>query len=428
MAPMARDLIVTVVGLDDETTAHLRLLMRQAAAKLARHWQWGNEAEADLVVVDPETLAGKVSRTRCESSGVRCAIVCAPDRALPAALLLLTPLRLSNVIDVLRRAAEPTFQAEAVRHQDAGFYLDGAAVDTIEPDGGHAPPQPERSRQVAKGLEEHMRDEPGLELLPQPKVQVLDAATLGTTSALSSRREQRSKDAPDAIARSLPRNQSNPSIPGAARQPGLEPPPGLPIGSAAPALPAAGGQRLLAAYLGGELLGGPAQIRLEGMPSLTLDPKHRVFHSEAPLSHLARYCTENLPRSAWRAVTSGELVQLRTSQPPRLYEYLVWLEALLRSSGRLASHLDPGGSYRLRQMVVVDHKYHEHGAITQAMRAPTKLNEIASRSSAGMEAVFDVVNAYAAIGWLESTPRERLRQAVPDKPAGLWARLKRPFQ
>jgi hypothetical protein len=428
MAPMARDLIVTVVGLDDETTAHLRLLMRQAAAKLSRQWHWGNEAEADLVVVDPETLAGKVSRTRCESSGVRCAIVCAPDRALPAALLLLTPLRLANVIDVLRRAAEPTVQADAVQHQDAGFYPDGSAIDGIEPGGAHTTPRPELSGQVAKGLEEHMRDEPGLELLPQPMVRVLDAATHGATSAQSSRREQRSKDAPDAIARSLPRNLSHPAMPGAARQPGLEPPPGLPLGIPAAVPPALGGQRLLAAYLGGELLGGPAQIRLEGMPSLTLDPKHRVFHSEAPLSHLARYCTDNLPRSGWRAVTSGELAQLRVSQPPRLYEYLVWLEALLRSSGRLASHLDPGGSYRLRQMVVVDHQYHAHGAITHAMRTPTKLNEIASRSSAGMEAVFDVVNAYAAIGWLESTPRERLKQAVPDKPAGLWARLKRPFQ
>lgn len=428
MAPMARDLIVTVVGLDEETTAHLRLLMRQGAAKLSRQWQWGNEAEADLVVVDPETLAGRVSRARCESSGVRCAIVCAPDRALPAALLLLTPLRLSNVIDVLRRAAEPNFKSDAVQHQDAGFYPVGSAFDGVEPGDERAAQGPEHSGNVAKGLEEHMLDEPGLELLPQPKVRVLDGAMLGPTSAPSSRREQRSKDAPDAIARSLPRNQAPPAMPGAARQPGLEPPPGLAVGVPGPAVPAASGQRLLSAYMGGELLGGPAQIRLEGMPSLTLDPKHRVFHSEAPLAHLTRYCTDNLPRTAWRAVTSGELAQLRTSQPPRLYEYLVWLEALLRSKGRLASHLDPGGSYRLRQMVDVDVNYHQHGAIAHAMRTPTKLNEIAARSGAGMEAVFDMVNAYAAIGWLESTLRERLKPSVPEKPTGLWARLKRPFQ
>lgn len=429
MAPMARDLIVTAVGLDERTIAHLRLLMRQAAARLERRWQWGNEAEADLVLVNPESLAGQVSRTRCESSGVRCALVCAPGHNQAGALVLHVPLRLDNVVDVLRRAVEPTFQAQPVRHQDADFYLDGPPGGTAEPGPADARPPADAGAPVAKGREELMRDDAGLELLPQPKVRVLDAATLGAASTASSRREQRSNDAPDAIARSQPRSLASPATPGAARQPGLEPPPGQPPGTTPGLLAATGVQRLLASYMGGELLGGPAQIRLDGMPSLTLDPKHRVFHSEAPLSHLARYCTENLPRTAWRPVTSGELAQLRVSQPPRLYEYLVWLEALLRSNGRLASNLDPGGSYRLRQMVVVDTHYHAHGPISHAMRTPTKLNEIAARSGAGMEAVFDIVNAYAAIGWLEWSPRDRLKKAAgSDQPAGLWARLKRPFQ
>ena len=121
MAPMARDLIVTAVGLDERTIAHLRLLMRQAAARLERRWQWGNEAEADLVLVNPESLAGQVSRTRCESSGVRCALVCAPGHNQAGALVLHVPLRLDNVVDVLRRAVEPNFQAQPVRHQDADF-------------------------------------------------------------------------------------------------------------------------------------------------------------------------------------------------------------------------------------------------------------------------------------------------------------------
>ena len=426
MAAMARDLIVTMVGVPEETTSHLRLLMRQAAPQLERRWRWGGEAEADLVVVDPDTLAGQVSRTRCEASGVRCALVCAPGRAVPAPLVLQLPLRLANVVDVLRRAAEPTVSPQAVGHQRDDFYAeDGeadAATDTPSPRGPRAP--------VAKGLEELMRDDPGPQLVPQPKVRILDAAGLSGGSGGSggsTRSEQRSRDLPDALARSQPRNLSHPAASGGARQPGMEPPPGLPPTLASLTLPPVeGGNRRLAAYLAGGLLGGPAQIRLDGMPSLTLDPKHHVFHSEAPLSHLARYCTETLPRNAWRAVTSNELAQLRTTQPPRLYEYLVWLETLMRSGGRLAPNLDPGGSYRLRQAVEVDHKYHSHGAIAHAMRTPTKLNEIAGRSGASMETVFDVVNAYAAIGWLEWKPRERLQQAAPEK-HGLWSRLKWPF-
>ena len=68
------DKTIAVVGVSDEETAHLRLLMRRAAAELGHAWKWGSESNADLLVVDPSSFSGQMARTRAQSGGMRCAI------------------------------------------------------------------------------------------------------------------------------------------------------------------------------------------------------------------------------------------------------------------------------------------------------------------------------------------------------------------
>ena len=65
---------IAVVGVRDEEAAHLRLLMRRAAAELSHAWKWGGETNADLLVVDPSSFSGQMARTRAQSGGMRCAI------------------------------------------------------------------------------------------------------------------------------------------------------------------------------------------------------------------------------------------------------------------------------------------------------------------------------------------------------------------
>jgi len=175
-------------------------------------------------------------------------------------------------------------------------------------------------------------------------------------------------------------------------------------------------------------LRSPAQIQLPDQPAITLDPKQRVFHSAADLADLVPYCVEVLPPSLSNSVSTTDLARVRESQPGRPYDDLRWLDALLKSTGRLGARLDPGGTYQVRQPVTVHPEFHAHGPIAAALAQPQRLHEVAQQGGAGMDKVFDVVNAYDAIGRLTWTPRQRLSAPEPaaDK-GGVLSKLKWPF-
>src|SRR5262249_34009956 len=66
---------LVVIGLSEEDTAHLRLMLRAVAGQLEHKWRWGTEDNADLFVVDPSDMSGQITRNRAFSSGRRCAVV-----------------------------------------------------------------------------------------------------------------------------------------------------------------------------------------------------------------------------------------------------------------------------------------------------------------------------------------------------------------
>ena len=53
---MRIDKNLVVIGLSDDDTAHLRLLMRKAGDQLKQRWRWGTEEGADLVIVDEASM------------------------------------------------------------------------------------------------------------------------------------------------------------------------------------------------------------------------------------------------------------------------------------------------------------------------------------------------------------------------------------
>jgi hypothetical protein len=183
-------------------------------------------------------------------------------------------------------------------------------------------------------------------------------------------------------------------------------------------------------YLEGELIASPTQLQLPDQPTLTLDPKKRVYHAEGDLAGLEAYALQLLPRSLARIAGSSELTRVRESQPARTYDELRWLAARAQAGGRLASRLDPGGTYQVSAPVQIDPAYHAHGAIVAALATPARLHEVTATSKASMEQVFDVVSAYDAIGRLKWTPRQRLAPEPPPeptKPGGALSRFKWPF-
>jgi hypothetical protein len=124
-------------------------------------------------------------------------------------------------------------------------------------------------------------------------------------------------------------------------------------------------------------------------------------------------------------LTTTELARVRDDQPAQPYSRLIWLATLVRSGGRLASHLDPGGRYKLKDGVQVEADQPSHARVGNVMRDMAKLNEIAAVSGVPMSEVFDVINAYEAVHALETEKRQSRYSNEPTESGGLFAKLRK---
>jgi len=421
---MRIDKNLVVIGLSDDDTAHLRLLLRKAGDQLRQRWRWGSEEGADLVVVDTNAFAGQMARTRATAAGMRVAVITDDPAASDQELRLHRPLKLPNVVEVFNTAGGGLVLAPQIESGSDDLYLEFVRTPSSKLDppdtlmrlfeedadaaalgfGTDAPP-PHPDSLFRRDEQAH-----------RPRYSVpltLDEDTrIERTSGSTPRSEARAFEVGEALARQ-----------GAAPGPNTLPP--VKRGS----LVVDGSRHALVDYLHGNLLAGPAQIQLDGAASLTLDPKHRVFHSDGGLAQLEAYVREPLALSDWRRLTTAEFNPIRESQPAQPYQNLIWLQALVGSGGRLSAQLDPGGSYRLKHWIELDRDLRQHQRIARAMMQPARLNEIAAAAGVPLAAVFDVVNAYHAIGLIEWEPRASLRAPVKAEreSGGLLSRLKRPF-
>ena len=405
---VAREKFLAVIGISDEDTAHLRLLLRMAAPKLEQRWRWGSEENADLVIVDPAQLQGQIARNRAFSSGRRCAVFSNDEPLRDGELRVIKPLKVENLIEACAGSAATVAASHAtVMSQKADFYDPDAFTadfELEESDAAHA-----RARRPdstpAPGLDELFKPE-SESRKPQFAINVSigPETRIEKTPARSQRSEHRVADSIEGL------RKQNVKLEGIniAESPG-DPSEGAAVG------------RTLRDFLGEHALGGPSSIGLDGAPELTLDPKTRTFHSSGGMAALVAYCKQPLSRSSWRQITSSELARIRKHQPGRPYSQLIWLDVLSHSGGRLASHLDPGGRYKIKRWPDTAHDFPHHHRIASALSQPMKLNEIARSTGVPMGEVFDLVNAYDAIGLIDVEPRTARHQ--PDEPQGLLARL-----
>ncbi|MCW5569036.1 MAG: hypothetical protein KIS84_12505, partial [Dokdonella sp.] len=335
---MPKQKTITAIGASDEDIAHLRLLMRKAARELEHAWRWGGEVGADLVVVDPNQFAGQMARARAQAAGVRCAVICDAGVDTQAALRFERPFRLDDVVGVLNEVTRPTVVPAAIVPAQPGYYFEDVEVEPVIADA--VDDRSPASDDVAPGLDELIRGNPLVDPFAnaRPPIGMDDTVTIDAGEGPTRRSEARVQRDP--------------------QRPADEP---APVRRYAPATkriaPEDLALRPLRDFLAGDLLGGPAQLALPEVPPLVLDPKNRVFHSEASLSALEPYCREPSRRSDWHALTSAEIAQLREAQVAQPYIKLVWLDALLRSGGRLASHLDPGGTFKVTRWLDILRDY-----------------------------------------------------------------------
>lgn len=157
---------------------------------------------------------------------------------------------------------------------------------------------------------------------------------------------------------------------------------------------------------------GAVLVERPGLPLLLIDPVTEMFHTDAPMIELEPYFLDVLGGHERRRVGGAKLAALRKALPARPLARLRWLHALLRSNGWLADHLDPGANYRLKRWFQVDSTYRKQHRIALTLMREAPLHRIAASANAPMADVFDVVNAFDALGLIATT-----RQPIHDPTA-----------
>ncbi|MEO7430525.1 MAG: hypothetical protein ABIR62_00470 [Dokdonella sp.] len=396
--------IIATVGVSEQEVAHLRLVLRQSATELDHVWRWGEEGGADLVIIDIGDFAGGMARGRAQSTGVRHAIFSESD-VDGADLVLRRPLQRANVIDVFNRASAAIARNPQIHANTADFYTHDLGDE------------PGDSTRATRGMPVDRPDPiPGLDdLLRYRPVELRDSlqgAAFSRPLALEVVQPQKIEEPPPPPSpRAVAAPPNAPARTYASRDEMLE-----------DTMP-----RALQAFLDVELLKVPSRFTLPGSPTLVVDPKNKVAYTAAGLGSLSAYCQATWRLCDWQALTTGELAEARESQTAQSYTRLVWLNVLLQSGGKLAPHLDPGGTYRLRHWVEIEKELSRYFRVASAMLQPARLHEIAATAAAPMADVFDLVNAYDAIGMIEWQPRARRDDEPAKKPPGLLARFRNPF-
>ncbi|MCX7556617.1 hypothetical protein OS187_07240 [Xanthomonadaceae bacterium JHOS43] len=425
--PASRTL--SIVGASEESVAHIRLLVRMAGARLKHQWSLRDGDEADLTIIEPQgDLASIAIQNRCLASGIPVAILCDQNDVVVHGMALRRPLKLDQLVAILNTAGEMRTESDIVTGLDADFY--NTELGDVVPQGKgdatwdhpqHAAPTdtlpvPAQGNVPATGSDALdafallVHGDPLIE--PEPKKPMVDHTT----------RVQEAQGG-DSARRALRREDT--ATRDAAALIGVSPLDVQPISLGTPrpaasretqaAASADAGTPVLPNLLREGAILSPVRVSAEGLPDVVLDPKLRRFYTQHPLHELLPYAEAGPETACSFAIAGSELQRVRESQIPRVFDELNWLFALAASHGRLNPKLDPGGSYSIKHPFVAAPELRAHGRIAALMTTPMPLHEVARASGSRMEEVFDIVNAYDAIGRIEYIPRQRLQQAAPQK-------------
>lgn len=427
-----------LVGTSEETAAHIRLLLRMAGMRLQHRWELRDGDEADLVIIEPrDDLASKAIQTRCQAAGIPFAILCESDDLIVHGMALRRPLKLDQLAAILNTAGAMRAETDIVTGLDADFYntelgelvpqSKGSAFwdqpEHASHDVSAASTAPDNGTHALDAFNLLVHGDPLIE--PEPETPLIDEHTQldAIQGGNSARQTFRSEDAATRAAASLI-GVTPLDVQPISRQP-LYPSTQSPKLQTSPDTSVAA----LPALLRNGAIHSPVRISSEGLPDVVLDPKLRRFYTPGQLHELLPYATVGQEAVVNNAIAGSELQRVRENRIPRPFDELNWLFALAASLGRLDPKLDPGGSYCIRNPFVSASDLRAHGRIAALMTTSMPLHEVARASGARMEEVFDIVNAYHAIGRIEYTPRQRLQaQAAPpqknDK-GGLFGLFKR---
>jgi hypothetical protein len=391
---MAIERLIHCVGLSEEDIAHLRLLLRSARKQSRDVWNWGSEARADLVVVNQRRLLGDSARRRALQREIACAQVLETDDQKPAGPFLRKPFKREAVVALLNSVGRSEVAAQEVDSwSDPYQEMDLGEVDLSELEADR-PGSLDAGAHRTNGAAGPATAGPMPPDLPLP-----EPSRPGAES-------QYEKQATAALATmvALPEPVARPPADDMARKPRIEVVAASSREDRAEDIDADAEYPLID-YLQKKLLREPARIALPGVPSLMIDASEQLFLAQGALSALESYARHPLRYGNWQRLTPGELDAFRRSTFTKPCVSLIWMCSFIHSRGFLSKKFDSSGTFRLVNRLNLAQDYPRAFRVGAQMTTPRRLHEIARLSTIDIDEVFNIVNAYDAIGYVEGTLR-----------------------
>lgn len=158
-------------------------------------------------------------------------------------------------------------------------------------------------------------------------------------------------------------------------------------------------------------LKGHLRLAAEGLPTLLLDPHHRTWHTESTLKTLSPWCTRSLSSLDVTSVDDTDFPTSVAQMRGHPYSRLKWLAHLTSGHGRLDPGLDVNARYKLARWPQSERDFPKHFRIATIMlKEASTLDEIATYAGTTIGDAADFINGYHAIGYIEQTENEAAQE------------------
>ena len=373
-----KPLTLALTGLEQEDITDFRRVFGKLRSQLEADWRLVDGPDADLTVIDIDSIYGHMDWLKLTGSGMRTAVYTSAQYAKESDLVLFKPIKADNLAEILNAAAAERDAAGS--EADAGTAAAAHADTAPAAAASGAPPAPVDPEPEAKPAPQENGSAPA-----SPRV-----ATAGPREVPAvnrARAEEHSEEAED-----------------------LTPPP---IESARP--------ETVRAWL----LAGPPErsVRLPATDEAWIvDADREAYYGPAKLKALGDALDK--PIESLKDVNVSELEKARkgTAQP---LSRLRWYAGLTSSPGKLNPALAAAGSYKLTRWPQIEREFPRHFRIATAMmKQAGSVAELAAASGAPEADVADFINASHAIGIVESPGVAYDTMAPAAQTGGVMSRLR----
>jgi len=153
-------------------------------------------------------------------------------------------------------------------------------------------------------------------------------------------------------------------------------------------------------YLPANVLGGPVKLHSPGAPMLALDPATQTYAGSATLKPLLPYVEAVIRENQLEAITAGEFEEIKGSaggaQP---YMRLLWLCGLTVGKGNLLPGYASNRKFVLTKWPQIEREYPKHFRLaTVMMKGPALAKEIAEQAGVVEAEAIDFINAGLVTG------------------------------